>query len=111
MLLGVIEVLGLMLLRSKLFLLSPAPNPSNARGGDPNAMLLGGHKSPWGYLLLRSKLFLLSPVPNPSNFRGGDPNDILGVFIFLNSFFSPAPINPSNARGRFHLGTGTSTLY
>ena len=32
MLLGVIEVLGLTLLRSKLFLLSPAPNPSNARG-------------------------------------------------------------------------------
>ena len=32
MLLGVIEVLGLMLLCSKLFLLSLAPNPSNARG-------------------------------------------------------------------------------
>ena len=44
MLLGVIEVLGLMLLRSKLFLLSPASNPSNFRGGDPNA--IGGNRSP-----------------------------------------------------------------
>ena len=32
MLLGVIEVLGLMLLRSKLFLLSLAPHQYNAKG-------------------------------------------------------------------------------
>ena len=65
---GVIEVLGLMLLQSKLFLLTPAPNPSNARGGDPNAML--GVKKSQGLMLLRSKLFLSSPAPNLSNARG-----------------------------------------
>ena len=37
MLLGVIEVLGLMLLRSKLFLLSPAPKSQSIQGGDSNA--------------------------------------------------------------------------
>ena len=45
-LLGVKKSKGLMLLRSKLFLLSPAPNLSNARGGDPKAIL--GIKSPGG---------------------------------------------------------------
>ena len=41
---GIIEDLGSMLLCSKLFLLSPAPNPSNFRGGDPYA--IGGNRSP-----------------------------------------------------------------
>ena len=50
-----------MLLRSKLFLLSPAPNLSNARGGDLNAML--GVKTSQGLMLLRRKLFLLSWAP------------------------------------------------
>ena len=58
MLLGVIEVLGLMLLRSKLFLLSPAPNPSNFRGGDPNA--IGGNRSPGVNAASQQTIFILS---------------------------------------------------
>ena len=66
-----------MLLRSKLFLLSPAPNPSNARGGDPNAML--GVKKSEGLMLLRSKLFFYCLwLPILSNPRGGNPNAMLG---------------------------------
>ena len=58
MLLGVIEVLGLMLLRSKLFLLSPAPNPSNFRGGDPNA--IGGNRSPGVNAASQQTIFIVS---------------------------------------------------
>ena len=66
--LGVMKDLRIMLLRSKLFLLSPAPHPPNAKGGDPNAML--GVMKVLRIMLLRSKLFLLSPAPHPSNDKG-----------------------------------------
>ena len=38
--LGVMKVLRIMLLRNKLFLLSPAPIHPMLEGGDPNAMLV-----------------------------------------------------------------------
>ena len=51
---------GLMLLLSKLFLLSPAPNPSNARGRWPKCCSWS-HESPWGVIAASHQtLFIVS---------------------------------------------------
>ena len=53
---------GLMLLRSKLFLLSPAPHPSNARG--VTQMLSLEIIKVLGANAASQQTFLLSPAPN-----------------------------------------------
>ena len=68
---------GLMLLRSKLFLLSPAPNLSNARGGDPKAIL--GIKSPGGWCCFAANSFYCVRLPIYPMLEGGDLNAMLGV--------------------------------
>ena len=67
-----------MLLRSKLFLLSPAPHTLNARGRVTKMLYQGALKF-GGLMLLRSKLFYCLRLPIYSMLERGEPNAMLGV--------------------------------
>ena len=75
--LGVMKVLRIMLLRSKLFLLSPAPHSSNARGRWPKCCVWG-HESPEDNAALSQTV--LMPLANATYpmLKGSDPNAKLG---------------------------------
>ena len=66
-----------MLLRSKLFLLSPAPILPLLEGGDPNTTLRG-HKSPGVYCCFGANSFDCLRLPIHLMLEGGDPNAMLG---------------------------------
>ena len=71
-----------MLLRSKLFLLSPAPHSSNARGRWPKCCAWG-HESPEDNAALSQTV--LMPLANATYpmLKGSDPNAKLGAIIVL----------------------------
>ena len=69
-----------MLLRSKLFLLSPAPNPSNARGRGPKyydgvMKVLGVNAAS------QQTLFIVSGSPPNPILRGGNQNALAGFKV------------------------------
>ena len=71
-----------MLLRSKLFLLSPAPHPSTARGRWTKSYA-GVIKVLEVNAALQQTLFFRLRLPIHALIEGGEPNDMLGVIKVL----------------------------
>ena len=73
---GVTEVLGIMLLRNKLFYCLRLPNHPMLEGCDPNA--IGGNRSPGVNAASQQTIFIVSGSPSNPMLGGGDLNAMLG---------------------------------